>query len=48
MDIENITSLSVKTKSHNHLLAGDKSGNVYLLDPAKKSIFSKYLIIVKK
>lgn len=41
MDSEGISCFSNRTKSHNHLLAGDKSGNVYLLDPAKKTIFSK-------
>ena len=41
MDVENICCLSSKTKSHNHLLAGDKGWNLYLLDPAKKAIFSK-------
>ena len=41
MEIKGISCLSSRDKTHNHLLAGDKSGNVYLLDPAKKSVFSK-------
>lgn len=40
-DIEGISCLSVGQKTNNHLLAGDKSGNVYLLDLAKRAIFSK-------
>lgn len=43
MDIEGISTLSRPQKSHNHLLAGDKFGNVYLLDLAKRTVFSKYI-----
>jgi hypothetical protein len=42
IDIEGISCLSQPEKTHNHLLAGDKAGNLYLLDLAKKAIFSKY------
>lgn len=42
MDIEGISCLSKPSKSHNHLIAGDKAGNVYLLDLAKRAVFSKY------
>lgn len=41
IDVENIACFSNVSKHHNHLLAGDKCGNVYLLDLAKKSVFSK-------
>lgn len=41
MDIEGISCLSQPQKAHNHLLAGDKFGNVYLLDLAKRTVFSK-------
>ena len=41
MDLEGISCLSQPEKSHNFLIAGDKSGTVYLLDLAKKAIFSK-------
>ena len=41
MDIEGISCLSQPQKQHNHLLAGDKMGNVYLLDLAKRTVFSK-------
>lgn len=41
IDVENISCLSAFSKHHNHLVAGDKTGNVYLLDLAKKVVFSK-------
>jgi hypothetical protein len=41
IDVENIACFSSFSKHHNHLLAGDKSGSVYLLDLAKKIVFSK-------
>lgn len=47
MDIEGICTLSRPQKSHNHLLAGDKFGNVYLLDLAKRTVFSKYIWLSK-
>jgi hypothetical protein len=41
IEVENISCLTSQSKSHNHLLAGDKSGHLYLLDLAKKIVFSK-------
>jgi hypothetical protein len=41
LDLEGISCLSRPHKSHNHLLAGGKSGTVYLLDLAKRAVFSK-------
>ena len=41
IDVERISCVSHPAKTHNHLLAGDKSGTVYLLDLAKKTVFSK-------
>lgn len=45
IDVERISCLSHPSKTHNHLLAGDKSGSVHLLDLAKKTVFSKYACI---
>jgi hypothetical protein len=41
LDIEGISCLSKPHKSHNHLIAGGKSGTIYLLDLAKRVVFSK-------
>lgn len=48
IDIENIACFSSFSNTHNHLLAGDKSGNVYLLDLAKKIVFSKKELALAK
>jgi hypothetical protein len=42
LDLEGISCLSRPHKSHNHLLAGGKTGTIYLLDLAKRAVFSKY------
>ena len=34
-------TFSSSCNSHNHLLAGDKAGSIYLLDLAKKTVFHK-------
>ena len=41
IDVENVACLTSLSKHHNHLLAGDKNGTVFLLDLAKKIVFSK-------
>ena len=46
--MERISCLSNPSKTHNHLLAGDKTGTVYLLDLAKKTIFSKKELVQGK
>jgi hypothetical protein len=41
IDIANVACLSSKANQHNHLLAGDQNGTLFLLDLAKKVVFSK-------
>lgn len=41
MDLQSPACISSQSNHHNYLLAGDKNGTVYLLDLAKKVVFSK-------
>ena len=41
IDLPNVACISSKSNQHNHLLAGDKNGTLFLLDLAKKVVFSK-------
>ena len=41
IDIPNVSCISSQSNQHNHLVAGDKNGTLFLLDLAKKVVFSK-------
>ena len=41
IEIPNVACISSQANQHNHLLAGDRKGCLFLLDLAKKVVFSK-------
>lgn len=48
IDIDSVSCVSAEPNQHNHLLAGDKKGTIYLLDLAKKVVFSKKELVPGK
>ena len=48
LDIDGVSCVSNNSNPHNHLLAGDKKGTLFLLDLAKKVVFSKRELVPGK